>query len=57
MKSSSVVKQLTHNPMIEGSNLAFGKGREKMRGSTVVEHRAHNPKIEGLNLAIGTRRE
>ncbi len=55
-----MVEYLTHNPKIEGLNLA---ARSKMvkkfccGGITVVEHLTHNPKIEGLNPSVSPGRE
>jgi hypothetical protein len=65
-----MVKYLTHNPKIKGSNPAANIGRvksEKYRkmfglvlsynSSPMVKHLTHYPKIEGSNPAAGIWRE
>jgi hypothetical protein len=65
-----MVKYLTHNPKIKGSNPAANIGRvksEKCRkmfglvltynSSTMVKHLTHNLKIKGSNPATDIERE
>jgi hypothetical protein len=65
-----MVKYLTHNPKIKGSNPAANIGRvksEKCRkcfglvltynSSTMVKHLTRNTKIEGSNPAAGMGRD